>query len=385
ACSSSGPVETPVDSGTDAAEAGPSCGNGRVEPPEACDDGAANGTRSHCKADCSGMPAKVSISGDVFSLMEEVSGARVAGAKISVLEQPDKTATTGADAHFQIDGLEEGTDVTLVMDHPDYYPLQSATYKLGPHGIHPFTLQAIGKGLFDVLATGFPPLEQESHCILTTTVSRLGGTLHVMLRQGEAGATVTVSPALPSDSGPIYFNEAVVPDPTLKATTKDGGMLYFHVPPGDYVLSATKPGFAFEPVRMKCRAGYVVNAGPPIGLQANVSHPDWGGASADDTYTAATDGLCEATAKCVEASSPGHYPAATIDSCKSTFRRALSFVDPACDATAHMRDAWKASFTCRSASCTLTLGDDTACAAEEKAMVDAMAAYAPCYSAKHPE
>jgi hypothetical protein len=366
----------------------PVCGDGVVDPPEACDEGALNATAGHCKADCSGVAAppaaKVSITGDVFAFMKEVPGPRVSGAVISVLEQPDKTATTGADGHFEIDGLDAGSDVTLVMSHPDFYPTQSATYTLGPNGIHPFAIQALSTSLFKALSGLFTNLEQDTHCVLATTVTRLGGTLHVMVRQGEPGAALTISPAAADTMGPVYFGENVLPDMSLTATTKDGGALYYHVLPGDYVVSAQKDGVTFSPVKMKCRAGFLVNAGPPIGLQANADMPDWGASGAADTYSASTDAMCEKTAACVNAKNGmGAYPQATVDGCKATFRRALSFVDVTCDASVHVRDAWKAFFECRAADCSLTLGDDTACATEEKAYVDAMAVYAPCFTAAH--
>lgn len=369
--------------------AGAVCGNGKVEAPEVCDEGSANGTAGHCKADCSGKlaaPAKVSISGDVFSFAGEVNGPRVSGAKISVLEQPDKTAMTGADGHFEIDGLDEGSEVTLVVDHPDFYPTQTATYTLGPNGIHPFAIQALSTALFNALSSLFTGLEQDTHCVLATTVTRLGGTLHVMVRQGEPGAELTIAPAAADIKGPVYFGENVIPDMSLTATTKDGGAVYYHVPPGEYTLSATKAGVTFTPVKMKCRAGVLVNAGPPVGLQANVAAPDWGaGASLPaDEYTASMDAMCAKTAECVNAQNGADaYPAATVSGCQGTFRRALSFVDATCDEKAHLRDAWKAFFDCRASECALTLGDDTACASEEQAYVDAMAAYAPCYTAAH--
>lgn len=362
------------------------CGDGDVRAPEVCDDGSENGTPGHCKADCSGVPAKVSIRGDVFSFLTEVAGPRVAGAKLTVLEQPDKTAITGADGHFEIDGLDEGSEVTLVMDHPEFFPTQTATYTLGPNGIHAFAIQALSNPLFTALSGLFTGLELDTHCAVATTVTRLGGTLHVYVRQGEPDAQVSISPAPAGVQGPVYFGENVIPDPALTATTKDGGALFYHVAPGEYEISATKAGFTFAPVKMKCRPGILVNAGPPIGLQANVTAPDWGaGASLPaDAYTASTDALCEKTSACVnEKSGAAAYPQATVDGCKGTFRRALSFVDETCDAQSHVRDAWKAFFDCRAADCALTLGDDTACEAEETAYVDAMTQYAPCYSAAH--
>jgi hypothetical protein len=360
-----------------------SCGDGAVQSPEVCDDGAANGTRGHCKKDCTGMPAKVSITGDVFSFMSETSGARVSGATISVREQPARTTTTDADAHFELADLEEGSEVTLVMDHPLYVPLQTATITLGAHGVHPFTLQAATKNLFKLLSSQFPGIDLDLGCVMATTVARLGGTLHVNVRQGEADVLVTSTPALPTVNGPVYFGQDVIPDMKLTATTIDGGVVYYNVPAGDYVLGGTKPGVAFTPVKMKCRPGYLVNAGPPLGIQANVTSPDWGGTVPDDATTASLDALCTRTAECENQASPGHYPPATVDSCKAMFRRALSFVDPTCDATANVKSTWKAFADCKSKDCPSATGGDTVCATEEAAWNTAMAAYAPCYATAH--
>jgi hypothetical protein len=50
-------------------------------------------------------------------------------------------------------------------------------------------------------------------------------------------------------------------------TSDDGGVLFVQVPPGDYAWTAYEAGAVFSRVRMKCRAGYLVNASPPRGLQ----------------------------------------------------------------------------------------------------------------------
>lgn len=89
---------------------------------------------------------------------------------------------------------------------------------------------------------------------------------------GEAGATVSITPA-PSDvDGPVYFEylapHRIVPNRRLTETTRDGGVLFLNVPPGDYVLSASKAGVTCTDVRMHCEAGLIVNASPPWSLQA---------------------------------------------------------------------------------------------------------------------
>jgi hypothetical protein len=356
-----------------------------VQAPEVCDDGPSNGSPSHCKADCSGVPAQVSIKGDVFAFMNELSGPRIAGATISILERPDKSVITGADGHFEIDGLDEGSEATVILSHPDYYPTQSATYVLGPKGIDPFSLQVLSNGLFAILSQVFPGLDQNKNCAVATTITRLGGTLHVRVRQGEPGATLTISPASSGIKGPVYFNEMVLPDMTLTSSSIDGGALYYNVPPGTYALTATKPGFTFTTAKVTCRAGWLVNAGPPIGVQSDVKRADWGQVPiAADAFTASTDALCQATSDCENATNgAGAYPQATVASCKGTFQRALALVDASCDASTHVKDTWKAFFDCRAGSCALTLGDDTSCATEESAFVAAMEQYAPCYTAAH--
>jgi hypothetical protein len=362
------------------------CGDGHVDVPESCDEGADNGLPGHCKADCSGKPALANVSGDVLAFAGEVGGARVAGAKVWVLENPDKSVVTGPDAHFEIDGLDVGSEVTLVMEHPDYHPTQTATFVLGEHGIHPFTIQAVSTVLFNALSGIVPnPPQEDKACSIATTVTRSGGSLYVHLRQGEPGTTVTLIPAAPAESGPIYFNEDVIPDVKQTSTSIDGGVVFANVPPGDYTLHGSKPGLVFQPVKLKCRVGQLVNAGPPLGVLAHVVDPDLAGGDSypDDAYSEATGALCEKTASCVNAKSPGNYPPANVASCKAMFANALSFVDPLCDADAAFRGAWKALFECRAQSCDLALGGDEACPDEDAAFAAAMELYGACYAKSH--
>jgi hypothetical protein len=96
----------------------------------------------------------------------------------------------------------------------------------------------------------------------------VGKSLYDEGAHGEAGATVSSTPMIPASSGPVYFNDDVIPDPTFTATSTDGGVVWTNIEPGTYALSATKDGVSFESVTMKCRPGVLVNASPPYGLQA---------------------------------------------------------------------------------------------------------------------
>lgn len=362
----------------------PRCGDGTVDASEQCDDGSANGKPGKCKADC-GVPAQVSVEGDVLAFLTEVPGPRIEGATVSVVERPELSVVTGPDAHFKIDGLDEGSQLTLQVEHPDLYPSRSSTITLGPEGATAFSLQVVPNSLFKAIEVLVPePVEMKDHCAIASTVARFGGSLYVRLRQGMPGVEVSLDPPVPAESGPLYFNADVIPDPAQPSTSIDGGILFYNVPLGDYTLSASRDGAVFNSVRFKCEAGFVINGGPPIGLLANVREPDYAGGidRPDDAYSAASDAMCEATANCVnEDAGAGDYPAATLASCKAMFRNVWAAVDTGCDNEAGLRDAAAANYLCRAASCDITLGDDDVCVAEEMAFRAAEDQYGACLSA----
>lgn len=210
----------------------------------------------------------VTLSGDAFAFGS--NGGRIAGAEISILEAPEQRVTTAADGHFVFTGLPVGAEATLVLSSPDYHPIQTGTIRLGPGGADRVSFQAVTPAIYAALGAVLRLTPDEDHrCQMVTTVTRVGKSIYDAGAHGEAGVEVTLSPALgPGAEGPIYFNAAVLPDRTLKQTSEDGGVLLAQMPPGEYQLTASKPGVRFTQVKMKCRAGYLVNASPPWGLQA---------------------------------------------------------------------------------------------------------------------
>lgn len=221
-----------------------------------------------CGESTGGGGGVASLSGDAIPFNVSPD-ARVPGATISILEHPEMSLVTGADGHFAFDGLAVGSDATVVLEHPDYHRIQTGTLRLGAAGADRVTFQAVdpltywGMGLL----IGMIP-DERNRCQMVTTVTRVGKSLYDEGAHGEAGATVTLDPPLSPEHGPIYFGSNVLPDPTLTETSDDGGVLFVQVPPGEYTWTATKPGVRFAQVRMKCRAGWLVNASPPWGLQA---------------------------------------------------------------------------------------------------------------------
>jgi len=212
-------------------------------------------------------PGPLSVRGKVFAFAGNQK-TDVTDAHVFVVEYPYLEDVVGRDGEFEIGGLYAGDEVTLAMEHPDFHPTQTETLTLGDEDIEHLTFQAPDPFVFNGLALilGFKP--DESKCQMVTTVTNVGGTLYGGDERGEEGVVVKLDPALPAEQGPVYFDSNVIPDRSLTETSRDGGVLFTQVPPGEYTWTGSKPGKAFRQVRMKCRAGWLVNASPPFGLQA---------------------------------------------------------------------------------------------------------------------
>ncbi len=213
----------------------------------------------------------VSVSGHVMQFSQ--AGGRLEGAVISVLEFPGITSTSGADGEFLFAALPSGSQVSFVMSHPDYPPIQTGTFTLGTDNLERVTFQAPNHYMYSLLARISQVQPDPNRCQIATTVTRVGlstydgGTSH-----GEPDATVSIAPTPAETVGPIYFNLAnhntIFPDLELTQTTLDGGVLFLNTFPGEYTLSALKPDTTFTDVTIRCRPGFLVNASPPQGLQA---------------------------------------------------------------------------------------------------------------------
>jgi hypothetical protein len=210
------------------------------------------------------------VSGHAFSFSPD--GGGIAGATVSILELPERSATTAEDGAFALDGLPSGAEVSLVMTHPDHPPIQTGTFVIDEADIEQVTFQSPTWDMYQAMASFAGVDPSPELCQVATTVTRLGGSLYGTLPEphGEAGATVAIDPPVSAESGPVYFNlityNIIYPDPDLTETTDDGGVLFVNVPAGEYTLTAHKAGKAFTTARVKCSAGMLVNASPPWGL-----------------------------------------------------------------------------------------------------------------------
>lgn len=221
---------------------------------DALDDGTANDS----------CHISVSVSGNAIPF--NASDQRIAGAEVWLLEHPERRVVTSVDGAFRFDDLAEGSEVTLVLDHPDYHEIQTATHRLGPQGAERVTFQGVVHAVYNALALLLSVTPDPTQCQIVTTVTRVGKSLYDPGAHGEDGATtVLAGPAF--EEGPVYFNSSVIPDRSLVETSDDGGVLHINATPGRYTWTASKPGAAFSSLVMTCRPNVLVNASPPWGLQ----------------------------------------------------------------------------------------------------------------------
>lgn len=216
-----------------------------------------------------GTGPRAHVTGKAF-VFGPSSDYSVVGATISVAEAPSITTTVAADGTFALD-VPSGDRVSFVLTQPDFHPNQTATFMLGPEGLAEVGFQAPTEGIFDLMAS-FVKIEPDpERCQISTTVSRKGTEPYGGAGLGEPGVIVTIDPPLPKEAGPVYFDYVntgvIIPNPELTSTTVDGGVIYTNVPPGEYVLTATKAGKSFSIATIRCRKGLLVNAAPPRGLQ----------------------------------------------------------------------------------------------------------------------
>jgi hypothetical protein len=234
---------------------------GSTDPSPGLDEGGTADTDEGAVVEVSGDAFAFTLPGEPYGLID--------GATITVLEWPAVSVQTDAQGRFVIPALPPDDEATFVLEREGFPTARTKTFSLPAVGtVERVTFQVPDDALFELLA-GLLMLEVDpAACQLVSTVTRVGKSIYDAGAHGEAGATVTLEPAIPAEHGPIYFGADVIPDPSLTETTEDGGVLYTNVPVGTYVMRAHKDGVTFEETTMKCEAGVLVNASPPYGLQA---------------------------------------------------------------------------------------------------------------------
>ncbi|MCB9760134.1 MAG: hypothetical protein H6739_09900 [Alphaproteobacteria bacterium] len=193
------------------------------------------------------------------------------GAAVFVVEAPEYATTAEADGTFALE-VPSGRPLSFRVEQEGFTAIQSGTLPVGPEGVTQLGFQVPITGTTEMMAYASDIHLDEDRCQIATTISSASSPPYGGSGVGEPGATAILEPFPSEDAeGPIYFdfiNDGfVLPDPTLTETTIDGGVLFGNVPQGEYTLRATHPTVRFTEVTIRCRAGVVVNASPPHGVE----------------------------------------------------------------------------------------------------------------------
>jgi hypothetical protein len=209
------------------------------------------------------------VTGHAFIFGPNDLNLTLEGATVADAEAPQYSTTVAADGTFELD-VPSGAPASFSLVKDGFHPNQSAAIDIGPDGIAMLGFQTPTDGAFDELAQFARVVPVPDDCQISTTVSRAGTEPYGGDGLGEPDAVASIEPGLAATSGPIYFNYlsgTIFPDRALTMTSLDGGVIYANVPVGEYTMTATKDGITFSSVKIRCRAGVLVNAAPPNGIQ----------------------------------------------------------------------------------------------------------------------
>jgi len=212
------------------------------------------------------------IVGHAFIFGPNPRALTIEGAVVAVAEDPSVSTKVHADGSFEFD-VPSGGPSSFSLTQEGFIPSQSAAIEITTAGIAMLGFQTPSLEAVDNLASFARVAPDETKCQISTTISRKGTTPYGGDSLGVEGAVATITPKGDAD-GPIYFASegstnppTIFPNRALTATSIDGGVIFANVSPGEYTITAHKDGTTFSSAVIRCRAGVLVNAAPPNGIQ----------------------------------------------------------------------------------------------------------------------
>jgi hypothetical protein len=211
----------------------------------------------------------ITISGTVYTFDDQEP---ISGATVRVAEFPALSTVSGPDGSYSL-AIPDGRKFTPYADAAGHHRIYLQTWVSQGKNLRGVNFQMPTQGAFELLAAvvGAPrggDGELVNCGVVSTFVNEAVRDLTfdqfvAFGAHGVAGATATAVPALPP---PIYFNESVIPDRSLTASTIDGGVVWPVVQKGEFFFHGEHPSKRFAPFRATCAPGRVVNANPVQGL-----------------------------------------------------------------------------------------------------------------------
>ena len=241
----------------------------------------------------------VRVSGTVFHFGLDLSQnppapfpfqSTVAGTRVSIGELPaTRTLNLRSDADGRwaiviVKRKQHPLPISFVYERAGYVVTKSQQMQLGDADLLDVAIQlptaayfAAAKGQIEQQIGALIGAPYTLSNVLVTTVGKSWASMYNPdLPHGDPGAQVSMQPAFtfPASVGPIYFNAAVAPDPTLTSTSVDGGVMFGNLSAGSHVVTASKAPFSYSQLTFVVEDGiplYV--ASPPHATQGTNSSP----------------------------------------------------------------------------------------------------------------
>jgi hypothetical protein len=215
-------------------------------------------------------PEMIQVSGVVFRFVDR---ALLEGMTVR-LDGLDIEVTSGADGAWSAQ-VPAGSSFTPVIEGEGYLTARHALFT-PQDDLDRLYLQAVPTEVFLLMAQTLGEAGvgiDTSACIVVNTVTvpavyemSTWEEFETLRPHGEPGVVMELAPTLDTVQ-PIYFNEFIQPDPSLDASSVDGGVVWLNVPPGTYTVQGVHPDPNYEviPKTVTCDAGWFVNLNPPLG------------------------------------------------------------------------------------------------------------------------
>jgi hypothetical protein len=215
------------------------------------------------------VPPSVHLRGTAYTFDNQQP---IAGATIRVAELPGISTASQPDGSYDL-VVPDGTKVTPYADAAGHHRIYLQTLVTAGRNIERVNFQVPTQpGYFGLAALLGVQLDANGELVRCGIVSTFANAdvrelsfpdFVAFGAHGVAGATATATPTLPD---PIYFNESVIPDPSLTESTIDGGVIWTEVPEDVYRVQGDHPTERFADFIATCEPGRIVNANPPQGL-----------------------------------------------------------------------------------------------------------------------
>lgn len=207
-------------------------------------------------------------------------------ATVTIEEYPEFSAVTDGNGDWSIAGLPSNVDLTpkvsfnndlyAMFGLPAFQDMYQQTFK-SKSDIDMLYFQAVPQSSVAGLAYLAGVSLDPTACQVVTTIT--DPAIEDVTNWAEFDAfqphgLADMTAELQGDGevpDPVYFNDSVLPDTTLTASSGDGGVLWANVEAGyTYKIKTTDAAneYAFDKISIDCQAGRLINASPPWGANA---------------------------------------------------------------------------------------------------------------------